>query len=208
MTAEIFDTKVRKLLTNQAAPQVNAPIIVNCWLEEGNITVNAANTLEMKGRMQTQPTYSFATPLAKGDLVELCVSVYALYADLLGKPLVTAVSSSGGIIGQILDYPEPLQYRPANSTAANSVTKRVTGRYYRMAPVRIDALGYETVAVDGTAGGGTGGPILVGDRLDYDISAANYIKGTTSPLVSCHYAAAGSMYVGALRLPGIVTTQA
>ena len=202
--AEIYDTKVRKLLTNQAAPQVNAPIIVNCWLEEGNITVGAANTLEMKGRMQSQPSYSWVSPLSKGDMVELYVSTSALYASLLGKPIVSALAGTGGVIGTILDYPEPLQYRPATSAAANSPANRIAGRYYRMAPVRIDALGYETVPVDGTT------PIAVGDRLKFDVTTSKFVKQTeaTSPLIACHYSAANNTNVGALRLSGVITTLA
>ena len=205
--AEVFDTKVRKFLTNQAASQVSAPIIVNCWLEEGDITVGAARTLELKGRMQTQKSYSWASPIAKGNNVELYVSTLSLYASLLGKPIVSALSGSGGIVGEVLDYPESMQYQPSTSGAANSPTLRIAGRFYRMAPVRLDFLGYETVAVDGTAGGTSGGPILVGDRLTYDVDAGVFIKGAaTSPLMSCHYAAGANMYVGALRLSGVITT--
>ena len=204
--AEVFDTKVRKFLTNQAASQVSAPIIVNCWLEEGDITVGAARTLELKGRMQTQKSYSWASPIAKGNNVELYVSTLSLYASLLGKPIVSALSGSGGIVGEVLDYPESMQYQPSTSGAANSPTLRIAGRFYRMAPVRLDFLGYETVPVDGTAGGSTGGPIAVGDHLTYDVSSGVYIKGTDSPLISCHYAA-GAANVGALRLPGVITTQ-
>ena len=204
--AEIFDTKVRKFLTNQAAPQVSAPIVVACWLEEGNITVNSARTLELKGRMQTQKSHSWASPIAKGDNVQLCVDTNFLYASLYGKPIVSALVTTGGIVGEVLDYPESLQYRPASSAVANSITYRVAGRYYRLAPVRIDALGYETVPVDGTVSG----PIAVGDRLKYDVSDAVYIKdgAGTSPLISCHYSAAANTNVGALRLTGIITTQA
>ena len=206
--AEIFDTKVRKFLTNQAASQVNAPVIVNCWLEEGDITVTSANTLEMKSRMNTQKAFSWASAsmLGKGNKVSLLADVAFLYASLLGKPIVSTPATTSGIVGEILDYPEPLQYQPSSTTAANSIAKRVAGRFYRLAPVRFDYLGYETVPVDGTVGG----PIAVGDRLTYDISSAVYIKdaGAASPLVSCHYSAAASTNVGALRLPGIVTTQA
>ncbi len=199
-----YNVNYKKIYTNYNDTRLSAPIIMDVWLEEGNITKVDADTLEVKGRDSVWPGYSFASRLTKGDLVQLSVDTAFTYAALQGVPIVSAVASTGGIVGEILNYPVNLRHVPPTSAAADSVAERVAGKYYRIAPVRLEGLWYDTVLTNGTSA------IAVGDRLTYDVSDEKYIKDDagTSPLIACHYSAADNTYVGALRLPGVITTQA
>lgn len=198
-----YSVNFKKTLTNQASSQINAPIIIDAWLEEGAITVTDAGSYDIKGREGIWDTFAFAARAAKNDLVQLAATDVAyLYESLQGHPIVMKTASSGGIVGQILDYPRGLNYTPPNTAAADTIAKRVAGKYYRLAPIRLDAMWYDTVKVNGQST-----PIAVGDHLIYDVSSAAYVKesGTTlSPLVAAHYAATDGIYVGAIK--GLQTT--
>jgi hypothetical protein len=186
--------------------RVSAPVMIDCWLEEGAITVNAANTIQYGGSMLSMPSETYGAVLTIRDLVQLASADAAYTFDLLaGKPIVSKVSGSGGVVGEILTYPTRPVQTPASTGAADTLAKRVAGKFYRIGVIRLFGVQYCPVLCDaGTA-------IVVGDRLLYDVSDAKWKKdgGATSPVVACHNAASGSsIYVGALFLGGAAISQA
>lgn len=107
---------------------------ITCILNEGNPTVTA-RTYGPDGLYTTGLTW--ATELYPGDYVALADDTACTYDACDGLPVVEqATNNETLIIGKIISEPV-IQVMPANSTAANSLTKRLTGRYYRTALVEI-----------------------------------------------------------------------
>ena len=107
---------------------------ITCILNEGNPTVTA-RTYGPDGLYTTGLTW--ATELYPGDYVALGDDTSNTFDACDGLPVVEqATNNETLIIGKIISEPV-LQVMPANSTAANSLTKRLTGRYYRTALVEI-----------------------------------------------------------------------
>ena len=202
----VYDAMALKLVTNQAQTAVNGPIIMDCWFEEGNITVASAKTYSTGGVMLDRPLYSFGTVVSFADdpqdpdWVTLAPnSAEYTYAKLQGKPILELASAvkSGtvpivGALGSDLKGPVVL---PANSAAADSVAERVAGLYLRHGQVTLFGLAYYPVEIEGTT------DIAPGDHLVYDISDGYWKKETStvvSPVISCHAATDTGEYVGAL----------
>jgi hypothetical protein len=191
---------------NYGDGRVSAPIIVDCWLEEGNVTVNSANTIQYKGKMMGLPSQSFQYPLTLGSLVQLAgtQSVFT-FESLEGKPIVSAVSGTGGVIGELIDYPTRMVATPASSAAADSYSERVAGKFYRVAPVRLYGMQYVPLVINNTTA------IAVGDHLEYVVDEAGWRKETSttvSPVIACHVATVSGQYVGGLFLGGLIPTSA
>jgi hypothetical protein len=187
--------------------RVSAPIMLPCWLEEGTVTVGSANTVQYKGSMLALPSQTYASPLAIDDVVQLASSSSSYTFDALqGKPIVSVVASSGGVIGNLVTYPTRPVHTPAATTDADSVAERVAGLYYRVGTVRMFGVQYQPVIVlaQSTA-------IAIGDHLVYHVAEGKWEKEsstTVSPVIACHAAHADNVYVGALFLGGIATSTA
>jgi hypothetical protein len=103
-------------------------------LEEGNITISTG--IDGTGREQT--IYVGATPLAEGEPVAIVNSSENTYSATNGNILVERpVNTEGLVIGCIYGTPGALKKNPATAAAADSLTKRLTGNYHKLAAVEI-----------------------------------------------------------------------
>jgi len=111
--------------------------VISCILDEGAITVSTTG-VDDYGRERN--SYTFASSLADGDWVALSndsSNTYALTGGLL--MVEQAQNGEGLVIGRVVGTPTALKSIPANSTAADSLAKRLAGGYYRKARVEITA---------------------------------------------------------------------
>jgi len=213
--ANRYNVEAVKSRTNYMDPRGSAPVIVSAILEQGAITVTAKNTVGYKGQRLGMPSMTFATEfdidvVNRGDqFIQIATdgegtSSYT-YEACQGKPVVSKVSGTGGVAGTLLTYGSALMADPASTTAANSITKRVTGKYYAVEAVKLFGMEYHPVKVlvSGEAS------IAPGDFLTYDVSADEWVKDADGTMVmSCHYATADDLYVGALFGPRFAVSQA
>lgn len=106
---------------------------ITCILNEGNPTVG--NAYDGSGKKTKSLTW--ASELHKDELVTLDASTSNTHEATDGMPVVKTIANSDTlIIGKIVSEPE-LVKRPATSAAADSLTKRLAGEYYRIATVRL-----------------------------------------------------------------------
>jgi hypothetical protein len=122
-----------------------------CILDEGAITVSEV-AFGPEGSMRVcVPSASYV--LEEGQEVALSNDVLALYSSTEGMPIVErAVNAEVLVIGKIVGTPSWV-VQPATSAAADTLTERLSGKYYRVALVRFNIPG-EIVAAqvmcDGT----------------------------------------------------------
>jgi len=146
------------------------PVMIDCWLEEGAITVNAANTIQYGGAMLSMPSETYGAVLTIRDLVELGPADAAYTFDALaGKPIVSKVSGSGGVVGEILTYPTRPVQTPSSTAAADTIAERVAGKFYRVGVVRLFGVQYCPVLCDA-------GTHCSWRPLLYDVSDARWKK--------------------------------
>lgn len=120
--------------TSTIAGNYPGGIRITCILEEGNPTVSTSS-YDPTGQYRTNLT--FASELAEGDIVAIANDTDCTYAATGGIPVVeTPVDGETLVVGQIVSTPK-LQRFPANSAAANSLVKRLAGKYYRTAVVEL-----------------------------------------------------------------------
>lgn len=206
--ANRYNVEASKGRTNYMDGRGSAPVIVDCLFDRGTITVAAADTVQYKGKALGMTSTTFAVnpdidTVNLGDYyVQLDVSTAATYEACQGKPIVSKVAATGGVAGSLVTYGNPLMVTPT-STPVDTVATRITGKYLAVEAVKLYGYDYRPVKVDGA----TGGPILVGDAITYDVDADEWIKGGSN-VISCHYAAADSLYVGALFGPHFAVSQA
>lgn len=203
--ATIYDSMALKTVTNQSQSGVNAPIIIDCWFEEGNITVSSAKTVSSGNVMLDRPLYTWASrvdfadnPQAPDFVMLAPTDVEYTYLKLQGKPIMvlntSVTSGTANVIGVLgSDLKGPIVAPSASST---SVAARVAGLYLRHGQVTLFGCAYYPVAVEATT------DISVGDHLVFDRSDALWKKEsatTLSPVIACHTATdATGQYVGAL----------
>lgn len=195
-----------KTVANQSQTAVNSPIIMDCWFEEGAITVASAKTVSTGNVMLDRPLYTFASrvdfadnPTAPDWVSPAATNAEYTYAKLKGKPILVLSSSitSGttpvvGVLGSYLSGPVAI---PSASGYADTVAKRVAGPFLRHGQVTLFGMAYYPVAVDATD------DITVGAHLVYDKSTALFKlqAAGTSPVIAMHAATdATGQYVGAL----------
>jgi hypothetical protein len=125
---------------------------ITCILDEGNVTPGTG--VDAYGREQT--TYAFASGLSEGDWVALSNDANNTFKNTNGLILVEkAVNGEGLVLGRIVSTPTAMKKAPALSTDANSLTKRLSGGFYRKARVELTAFPVGavkkfTVYADGT----------------------------------------------------------
>lgn len=204
--ATIYDSMALKGPTNQAQSAINMPIILDCWFEEGNLTVASTKTISTGNVMMDRPTYTWASrvdfadnPQAPDFVIPATSNSEYTYLKLQGKPIMvlnTSVTSGTvnvvGVLGSDLKGPVAVP-----SASQTSVATRVAGLYLRHGQVTLLGCLYYPVAVNaGTT------DIAVGDHLVYNRGTALWTKETTttlSPVIACHAATeASGQYVGAL----------
>ena len=212
--ADRYAVEAVKGRTNYFDGRVSGPVVVPAWIERGAITVAAANTIDYGGKKLGMPSYTFATSIDidevnRGDtFVQISTdggtSAYT-YDALEGKPIVTPVSSTGGVAGVLLTHEGSLYANPSSTDAADTIARRVAGKFYAVEMVKFYAMEYHPVKVrvSGEAN------IAPGDFLAYDVSEKEWVKdGSGTMVMACHYAAADDLYVGALFGPHFAVSQA
>ncbi len=186
--------------TNSVAGNYPGGIRQTCILDEGAPTVSTG--MNEKGTYQTFTTW--ATPLEVGDVVAINDDTACTWAACGGIPCVNKPENGETlVIGQIVYLgPEALQAQPPNTAAGDSLAKRLTGKYYRVAEVEIwggitkitkGVLmhdGTRTV-VPGTVSNIqfniTSGYSATGQGLQFDI-----VNGSGVGAIPFHYVAAGT----------------
>jgi len=129
--------------------------IIPCILDEGAPTVVASGTvLDMQN--VTRKTLTWASPLARGNLVAISNDVACTWVATGGIPVVErAVNGETLVIGKIVSTPGVFS-EPANDAAADTLTERLAGGYYRTALVEIyggiTCIQKAEVYLDGTYG--------------------------------------------------------
>jgi len=167
-------------------------IVLPCILEEGAITVHAGKSLSDGVTRRAESYYAFAAELEEGDRVALFDDSAITYDACEGMPVVRKVTGTDGVHGVVLDDPRKLVARPATSAAADSLSERITGKYYRIAMVWFSALEYRACIANANSAN-----IAVADILDWDVSeAVMYENSGTGNAKSAHQATADSVYVG------------
>jgi len=209
--ADRYAVEAVKGRTNYFDGRVSGPVVVPAWIERGAITVAAKNTIDYGGKKLGMPSYTFATSIDidevnRGDtFVQIPSDTAYTYDALEGKPIVSPVSSTGGVAGVLLTHEGSLYANPSNTAAANTITERVSGKYYAVEMVKLYAMEYHPVKVLVTGESS----IAPGDYLTYDVSSKEWVKdGDGTMVMACHYASSDDLYVGALFGPHFAVSQA
>ncbi|MFA5380237.1 MAG: hypothetical protein WC455_31030 [Dehalococcoidia bacterium] len=188
--ADKYEVDVRLELENM--PVRGAGVVVPCILEEGNITVYSGKTLSDGAVRRAESHYAFASEIEKNDIVYVASDAAYTYDACQGMPVVAKPVTTEGVRGIVLDDPRKLVARPSSSTAANSVAKRIAGKFYRVALVWFPAFAYTSQLANAASPN-----ISVGGALIYDVSSEVMIGGgTTSGITAAHVATADAVYVG------------
>ena len=209
--ADRYGVEAVKGRTNYGDGRSSGPVIVSTLLEQGAITVATKNTVGYKGQRLGMPSITFATEfdidkVNRGDeFVQLAVDTAYTYAACQGRPVVTKVSSTGGVAGSLLTYGSTLINTPPTTASAVTVANRIAGNYYVVEAVKFFGMEYHPVKVR-VSGEAT---ITVGSALTYDVSSDEWVKDADgNAVISCHYANADDLYVGALFGPNFAVSQA
>lgn len=127
------------------------PLEIACILDEGEITV-ASNAYDRANT--SDASYVLQYELEEGDFVALSNEEDNTYIATGGIPVVERAQAEKLVIGKLVSAPKPLRERPATSGVADTWTKRIDAKYYRIAKLRILAgitqVTKATVMCDGT----------------------------------------------------------
>jgi hypothetical protein len=186
--------------------------LIDAILDRGAITVAAKNTVGYKGKVLGMPSMTFATNfdidvVNRGDaFVQLVPTAAELtYEACQGRPVVQTIVAAGGVAGVLLTYGAPLMADPPDTAAANSLAKRITGKYQAVEAVKFYAFEYRPVQVKVSAEAN----VTVGAALTYDVSSERWVVDADgTAVISCHAATADDLYVGALFGPAFAVSQA
>lgn len=111
-------------------------IPVTCILNEGAPTVTASGSY-FGATGETEKVLTWAAALEENDWVAIGNEAEILYAECDGSPVVERPGNGDTlVIGRIISVPK-LQNFPANDAAANDLSERLAGDYYRTAVVEI-----------------------------------------------------------------------
>lgn len=189
-----------------------------CILDEGAYT--PANSLDYTGRLVH--IGSFATPLAVGDAVAISNDTGATHSACKGLPLVERpVNGEALVIGTVVEIKRFGNY-PTAASQADTLAKRLTGRYYNTAIVEFNfgtKIKTVTVKCDGThavtQGDGSTLKYGIGDSvaaLAYNIGVEIFdvVASGGTGIIPLHYVPAGTngdLYSCAVLYTGAVTAQ-
>lgn len=158
----------------EAGDYTNGGIRRTCILDEGAITVGTAYTLG-GGKA---PAYTFATEISIGMVVSVSTDTGNTWANTGGSIMVNRVANNGDLcFGVVISEPE-WEKVPASTTAADSLAKRLAGKYHRVATVWFPTLIAMTKATLVTANAANVVPGTV-SILDIDVSACTAGAGIT-----------------------------
>lgn len=105
---------------------------ITCILNEGNPTVGSAYT----STNYKVNTVTWASELHKGEIVAIDPTSTNTFSATKGLPVVKPVANGDATIIGIIETEPWLQKKIGASTDADSLTKRLSGEYYRTATVR------------------------------------------------------------------------
>jgi hypothetical protein len=174
------------------------PLEITAILNEGAITVTStaydrANT--------SDAAYAFAAELVEGDYVALSNDTDNTYAATGGIPVVEkAVNGEQLVIGKLVSAPHALRALPASSGVADTWTKRLAAKYYRLAKLQVHAGITEITKATVMCNGSNACAIGVGSTLKFNITGAygdhclsfdSAASGGTG-VIPFHYVAASS----------------
>jgi|GEM_PF-1201550 len=177
--------------------------IIACILDEGAPTVVASGTvLDMQN--VTRKTLTWASPLARGNMVAISNDVACTWVATGGIPVVEqAVNGETFVIGKIVSTPGVFM-EPANDAAANLLSERLAGGYYRTALVEIyggiTCIQKAEVYLDGSNGFTVGQCAklkhnLTGDYADDNTEEIQLVTAASGGvgIVAFHYSASGTV---------------
>lgn len=194
------NSQIRPTDTNQ---DVGGFIRMTCILDEGGFTVNAAESvLTDAGVLNAGYNYTWTTSaskLSKYSPITLKVDNACTYSACEGRPVVCTPATTDGIFGYVLTEPKAMTAltQLSSTAAADTLSERLAGRYYRYAQVVLFCNMAEAKKVDNSA-------VVVGSNLEYDISDADYLHdadGDGMACVSAHKGGTAGDYV--LGLHGV-----
>jgi hypothetical protein len=153
--------------------------VITCILDEGAPTYSDSGVyFDQTGT--TSKVITFASPLARGNLVAISNDTACTYAATGGKPVMErAVSGETFVIGLITSEPK-LKNFPASSAAADTLAERLSGGYYRTANVAIlggiTAVMKAEVYLDGSNGFTVGQSTTLKHNLTGDYADDNTVE--------------------------------
>jgi len=122
------------MATSDISGDIGGGILLTCILDEGNPTVSDT-IIDQSGATVTGLTW--ASALKKNEWVALSVETSNTYAACDGLPVVETVANGDDfVVGRIVSTPQ-IVVMPATSGVADSLTKRLAAKYYRVATVEI-----------------------------------------------------------------------
>jgi len=153
--------------------------IITCLLDEGAPTY-AASGVYLSQTGDTSKTNTFATPLARGNMVAISNDTACTWAATDGLPVMErAVNGETYVIGKIVSEPKLVKFA-ATTAAADSLTKRLAGGYLRTAQVEIyggiTAILKAEVYLDGSYGCEVGQTTKLKHNLTGDYADDNTIE--------------------------------
>jgi len=183
--------------TSTIAGNYPGGIRITCILDEGAPTVST-NTYDRAGLSQTALTW--ASELKEGDLVAISNDTAGTYAACNGIPLVEVPQNGETlVIGRIVSPPRLMKF-PATSSEADTLAKRLSGKYYRTALVElwggITKIMAATFVCNGTNAcvQGVGATLKLG--ISASVAAGNLVFGAAASggagVIPFHYAPAGT----------------
>ena len=182
-------------------------------LKEGNITVQS-DLHNYNGSVVSNDFVSFASPLVKGDLIELSADTANTMDATGGLPVVCPAGTSSNLaIGFIAEHPEHIVKMPSENQS--TWADMLSNGYYRIAKAYI----WCSNIYDGLTPDAESNAITPGNSLIWDISSAGFVYGRaglsladsgvydasgadtgangflTEP-IAMHYSASNTAYVG------------
>lgn len=158
---------------------VNVAVTINrygmpltCILKEGDITYTGSGLANYKGDIVSQDFVSFASPISKGDLVELSADTANTFSATGGLPVVCPAGTASNLaIGVVIENPERILKMPTENQSTWSTM--LANGYYRIATVWVWACNvYEGL----TPAAGTNA-ITPGNSVIWDISSSGVVYG-------------------------------
>lgn len=175
--------------------------IITCILDEGAPTYTASGTyLDQLGT--TSKVITFATPIARGNMVAISNDTACTWAATDGLPVMEKpVNTESFVIGRVVSEPQLVNF-PASSAAADTLAERLSGGYFRTALVEIyggvTAILKAEVYLDGTNGWEVGQTTALHHNLTGDYADDNTVEiqlvsaaDTGTGIIAFHYGADG-----------------
>jgi len=170
-----------------------------CWLDEGAITVGTGYGLGGG----SGPIRTFAAEITLGMVVVVSVDVANTWANTDGNVLVTRIANADNLVwGVVISEPSEgdMENKPADTAAANTLAKRLAGKFLRAATVWFPNVTAMTKATLVTANAGNVTPgtleILALDVSRCIASAGIFVNDLASSgsgnICSMHYQAQAS----------------